>query len=212
MTVVYLLTLMGHLSLGNDNIGAAERSIFLHYLNLAHFELYQVTATFNQDLIVFETLTNVQGENTVTLARSPYALQSVYDQTHQKLLTRISLADLLKKDPAFKATGHPFHYFLQSRRIHFYPLQTAVMSVKVGYVPQPVPLTEQTEEQDIPYPLAYHPVLVDGALYYLFQEEGGFKNAQKATEAERRWDTGRSRLLSYLYNASGETLSTFSSV
>ena len=212
MIVASLLTLMGHLSLGNDNIGAAERSIFLHYLNLAHFELYQVTATFNQDLIVFETLTNVQGENTVTLARSPYALQSVYDQTHQKKLTRISLADLLKKDPAFKATGHPLQYFLQSRVIHFHPLQTAVMSVKVGYVPQPVPLTEQTEEKDIPYPLAYHPVLVDGALYYLFQEEGGFKNAQKATEAERRWDTGRSRLLSYLYNASGETLSTFSSV
>ena len=210
MTVAYLLTLMGHLSLGNDNISAAERAIFLHYLNLAHFELYQVTATFNQDLIVFETLTNVQGENTVTLARSPYAMQSVYDQTHQKKLTRISLADLLKKDPAFKATGYPLQYFLHSRVIHFYPLQTAVMSVKVGYVPQPVLLTEQ--EQEIPYPLAYHPVLVDGALYYLFQEEGGFKNAQKATEAERRWDTGRSRLLSYLYNASGETLSTFSSV
>ena len=210
MTVAYLLTLMGHLSLGNDNISAAERAIFLHYLNLAHFELYQVTATFNQDLIVFETLTNVQGENTVTLARSPYAMQSAYDQTHQKKLTRISLADLLKKDPAFKATGYPLQYFLHSRVIHFYPLQTAVMSVKVGYVPQPVLLTEQ--EQEIPYPLAYHPVLVDGALYYLFQEEGGFKNAQKATEAERRWDTGRSRLLSYLYNASGETLSTFSSV
>ena len=210
MIVASLLTLMGHLSLGNDNISTAERAIFLHYLNLAHFELYQVTATFNQDLIVFETLTNVQGENTVTLARSPYAMQSVYDQTHQKKLTRISLADLLKKDPAFKATGYPLQYFLHSRVIHFYPLQTAVMSVKVGYVPQPVLLTEQ--EQEIPYPLAYHPVLVDGALYYLFQEEGGFKNAQKATEAERRWDTGRSRLLSYLYNASGETLSTFSSV
>ena len=212
MTVAYLLTLMGHLSLGNDNISAAERAIFLHYLNLAHFELYQVTATFNQDLFVFETPATVPGANTVTLAHPPYAVESVYDQTHQRSLTRISLAALLKKDPAFKATGYPLQYFLHSRVIHFYPLQTAVMSVKVGYVPQPVPLTDQTEESEIPYPLAYHPVLVDGALYYLFQEEGGFKNAQKAMAAEQRWDTGRSRLLSYLYNASGETLSTFSSV
>ena len=212
MTVAHLLTVMGHLSLGNDNISAAERSIFLQYLNLAHFELYQVTATFNQDLFVFETLVNVLGENTVTLDHAPYAMQSVYDQTHQKKLTRISVIDLLEKDPDLKATGHPYQYFLQGQRVTFYPLQTAVMSVKVVSTPQPVAFTEQTTDQDIPYPLAYHPVLVDGALYYLFQEEGGFKNPQKAMAAEQRWDIGRTRLLSYLYNASGETFSTFMSV
>ena len=80
MTVAHLLTVMGHLSLGNDNIIPEERRIFLHYLNLAHFELYQVTAPFNQDLFAFETLSNVPGENAVTLANPPYAIQSVYDQ------------------------------------------------------------------------------------------------------------------------------------
>jgi hypothetical protein len=118
----------------------------------------------------------------------------------------------LEKDPAFKATGYPHQYYLQGQKVTFYPVQTAVMTVKVSYTPQPLPFTEQTQEPDIPYPLAYHPVLVDGALYYLFQEEGGFKNAQKAVAAEQRWDQGQSRLLSYLYNASGETLSTFMSV
>lgn len=212
MTVEQLLTLMGHLSLGNDNIMPEERRIFLHYLNLAHFELYQVTAPFNQDLFVFETLANVLGENAVTLTNPPYAMQSVYDQTRGQKLARSSLADLLEKDPGFKATGHPYQYFLQGSVVHFYPPQTAVTSVRVVYTPQPVPFTEETEEKEIPYPIAYHPVLVDGALYYVFQEEGGFKNPQKAVEAQRRWEDGRSRLLSSLYNTSGETLTTFTNV
>jgi hypothetical protein len=84
--------------------------------------------------------------------------------------------------------------------------------VIVWYVPQPSSLSEETEEGDIPYPVAYHPVLADGALYYLFQEEGGFKDAQKDVQARVRWETGKSRLLSYLYNSSGQTFSTFSSV
>jgi len=212
MTVGQLLTLMGHLSLGDDNITPEERQIFLHYLNLAHFDLYQGTAPFNQNLFVFETLSNTLGENAVTLRFPPYAIQSVYDQTHKKKLTRSSLADILEKDPGFTATGHPHQYFLQGTVIHFYPPQTAVTSVRVVYTPQPVLFTEETEDQDIPYPIAYHPVLVDGALYYVFQEEGGFKNPQKAVEAQKRWEDGRSRLLSSLYNTSGETLTTFMNV
>jgi hypothetical protein len=212
MSVSTLLTLMGHLSLGNDNITPEERQIFLHYLNLAHFDLYQVTAPFNQNLFVFETLSNVLGENAVTLTNSPYAMQSVYDQTRKQKLTRSSLADLLEKDPGFEATGHPQQYFLQGSVLHFYPSQTAITLVRAVYTPQPVRFTEETEEKDIPYPIAYYPVLVDGALYYVFQEEGGFKNPQKAVEAQKRWEDGRSRLLSSLYNTSGETLTTFMSV
>jgi hypothetical protein len=82
----------------------------------------------------------------------------------------------------------------------------------VWYIPQPPAFTEATEEKDIPYPIAYHPVLVDGALYYLFQEEGGFKSSRRENEAKARWETGKSKLLSYLHNSSGQTFSTFSSV
>jgi hypothetical protein len=51
---------MGHLSLGNDNINATERAIFLQYLNLAHFELYQGTASLNQALYDFEEIDKAQ--------------------------------------------------------------------------------------------------------------------------------------------------------
>ena len=212
MTVAELLTLMGHLSVGNDNVSALERAIFLQYLNLAHCELYQGTASLNQDLWQLETLTTEERETTVLLAHPPYRLQQVYDRTHHRPLSPLSFADLLHKDPEFKDRGSPQHYSLQGQTLRFYPAPSAVLSVQVALVPQPVLLKENTLEEEIPYPLAYHPVLVDGALTYLFQEEGGFKNPQKAQAAEQRWEIGKTRLISYLYQASGSTFSTFSSV
>ncbi len=203
---------MGNLSLGNDNITKEERTIFLQYLNLAHLELYQVTANFNQDLLVQVTLANHVDSNQVQLPETPYLVNHVYDLTHQRQLRRISLSDAITKDPAFTANGIPTQYFVQRDILEFIPTQTAVTSINLWYVPQPIPLTEQTLEEDIPYPLAYHPVLVDGALYYLFCEEGGFKNLQKAQDAQRRWEVGQTRLLAYLYNSSGAVFSTFSSV
>ncbi len=212
MEVSTLLNLMGNLSLGNDNITEVERGVFLQYLNLAHLELYQVTANFNQDLLVQVTLANQVESNQVQLPETPYLVNHVYDITHQRKLCRISLSDAITKDPAFTANGNPTQYFVQRDVLEFIPTQMAITSINIWYVPQPIPLTEQTPEEDIPYPFAYHPVLVDGALYYLFCEEGGFKNLQKAQDAQRRWEVGQTRLLAYLYNSSGAVFSTFSSV
>jgi hypothetical protein len=212
MQVSGLLNLMGNLSLGNDNITQVEQGIFLQYLNLAHLELYQVTANFNQNLLIQETVDNQASLNYAQLSKTPYLVYSVYDLTHQRQLRRISFTDAIERDPAFVSTGNPCQYFVNQDMICFVPVQTAVTSIKVWYVPQPISLTEQTPEEEIPYPVAYHPVLVDGALYYLFQEEGGFRDSQKSNDAAKRWDAGKTRLLSYLYNSSGVTLSTFSSV
>jgi len=212
MEVSTLLSLMGNLSLGNDNITAVERAIFLQYLNLANLELYQITANFNQDLLVQVTLANQANSNQVQLPEIPYLVNSVYDLTRQRQLRRISLSDAIAENPAFTANGNPTQYFVKRDILEFVPTQTAITSINVWYVPQPKTLTEQTLEQNIPCPLAYHPVLVDGALYYLFQEEGGFKSLQKAQAAQARWEVGQTRLLAYLYNSSGQLFSTFSSV
>ena len=127
-------------------------------------------------------------------------------------LKKISIQRALEMDPEFKQPGPLTSYVLKKNTILLVPYQSMPLDVVVWYIPEVVSLTEDTQESNIPYPLAYHPVLVDGALYYLFQEEGGFKNTQKAQAAEQRWEMGQSRLLSYLYNASGETLSTFMNV
>ena len=212
MQVSDLLGVMANLSVGLDNTTPTERTIFLQYLNLAHFELYQETANFNQDLILQENLASPENTNTVTLSQIPHVMNAVYDVAHKQTLNRISRADLLSLDPALAATGTPEKYFIQKDSLQFYPTQTAVTQVSVWYIPQPSLLTENTDESEIPYPPAYHPVLVDGGLYYLFQQEGGFKNTTKENEALIRWQNGKTRLLSYLYTSSGEFFSTFSNV
>lgn len=210
MQVSALLTLMGNLSVGNDNITPRERAIFLQYLNLAHFQLYQETANFNQNLLIQENLANEENSNEVPLSQMPYMVSSVYDVTHKQKLTRLSLVDAVDDDPDFSSKGTPSQYFIQKNILQFVPAQTVVIPVIVWYAPQPSLLTEETDEADIPYPLAYHPVLVDGALYYLFQDESGFKSSQKEETAKARWETSKTRLLSYLYTSSGQIFSTFS--
>ena len=212
MQVLDILNLMGTLSLGNDNITAQERAIFLQYLNLAHFELYQETANFNQDLFISQNIPNVPGNNYVTLARQPFLINTVYLPSLKRELKRISVVDALKDDPDLSKTGSPYQYIGRGQNIEFFPKKTTAISVVVWYIPQPSLLAETTLEANIPYPIVYHPILADGALYYLFQEEGGFKNAQKANAAQDRWEIGKTRLLSYLYNSSGQTFSTFSNV
>jgi hypothetical protein len=210
MEVSGLLSLIANLSLGNDNVSPSERAIFLQYLNLAHFQLYQITANFNQDLIINDTLANHLNSNTVVLPAQPYIVNNVYDITHKRKLEKTSLTQALDKDPALKSSTYPTQYYIQKNMLQFVPVQTAVTQIRIWYTPHPTPFTEATSEDDIPYPLAYHQVLADGALYYLFQEEGGFKNMQKSNEAQNRWEVGQTRLLTYLYTSGGEMLSTFS--
>lgn len=212
MKIAELLTLMGHLSVGNDNITPTERAIFLQYLNLAHLELYQETANFNQDLLIKEDLETEQDSNTVTLSRTPYLISTVYDRVYKRYLARHSVTDDRGHDMDMMDTGTPVGYTAHRGRLSFLPPIIKNVRVTVWYVPQPSALTEATDEWDIPYPVAYHTILADGSLYYLFQEEGGFKNTQKELEAKKRWETGKSRLLSYLHSSSGQAFSTFSSI
>ena len=154
-----------------------------------------------------EDLAGPQG--TVTLPQTPYLVSAVYNVVDRHPLTRFSPVDAAGHGLA--GVSQPFGYVLQKNVISFVPPQTSPVSVIVWYVPQPPTLAEDTREEEIPYPMAYHPVLADGALHYLFQEEGGFKSSPKSQEAKERWEIGKSKLLSYLYSSSGQALSTFSS-
>ena len=215
MEVAKLLTLMGNLSLGNDNITEIERAIFLQYLNLAHLELYQVTANFNQDLLEKYDAEIPANTHEHDLGFTPYLINEVWvgaSLASSRKLKRQSLVTLLATLPFWQNPGTPKYYYLRKQVIGFVPKSIVPFEVMLHYVAQPITLTEQTLEQDIPYPLAYHPVLVDGALYYLFCEEGGFKNLQKAQAAQARWEIGKTRLIAYLHNSSGTSFSTFSSV
>lgn len=212
MNVRDIIDLMGNLSIGNDNVTSTEQTIFLKYLNLAHFELYRATASLNQRIIIHETVSNNENENDWLLSKTPFLVLKVYVPILYKALEYISLYDLMNLDPDFTRTGNPYYYYVQGNVIKLQPAQTSVYSANIWYVPEPVPLNINDSASSIPYPEFYHSILADGALYYLFLDEDGFKNTQKQIEAKERWSQEKSSVISYFYNMSGKPISTFSNV
>jgi len=212
MTVLELLKLMGSLSFGEQNVTETENALFLQYLNLAHYELYAETASFNEGLSVSETIQKQQDQGSVDLSRNPHVMSVVCLPSLLLTLPQVSLQDALQDDPTLKKPGNPRGYILQHKTLTLVPYQAAPLSVLVWYIPEVSPLLQTTPENEIPYPRVYHQLLAEGALYYLFQDQSGFKNPQKMMEANRRWNLGKQRLLGYLRGLNSIDLSTFSSV
>lgn len=208
MIVKDYINIMANLSIMSDNLSDAEREIFLQYLNLAHMELYQYTANVNNDLMILENIN--QGDD---LTQSPFLINVVCDTNQKRILEKISFEQSVLMDRGYNQTSSsPLYYYSIGKKIVVYPGSTIANypPLQVLYVPQPSLLTEIMEDTDLPYPLAYVNVLLDGALYYLFQDEGGFKNSTKAQAQQERWEKGKVKMFSYLNNAQGNTFSTFS--
>ena len=209
MTVIELLKLMGSLSLGEQNIAASEQAIFLQYLNLAHLELYGETASWNTDLYIRENINKPENVSSFTLAHTPLVMGTVSVPSAKRHLKRISLEEAFQGDPDLTHEGPVRGYTVQKNKVLLLPYEAKALSLVVWYIPQASPLQETTPEQEIPYPATYHNLLADGALYYVFQEEGGFKNPQKMLDAKQRWVLGKQRLISYLKGANYGVLSTY---
>jgi hypothetical protein len=214
MTVKEIIQLMANLSIEQDNMIAQEESIFLRYLNLAHFELYEATASVNQGLIENEKTGNTLVANEAFLNKSPFSIVSVFDVSNSKLLKPVSLTNLLHEDANFNRTGKPELYYLQNQVINFYPVQSNLNTINLNcwYVPMPEELKITDNSDAIPYPVFAHQILADGALYYLLNDKDGFNSSQKDNETKTRWAMGKSKLISYFYNRNNIRISTFSNV
>lgn len=212
MTVVQILTLMGSLSFGDKNITETETSLFLNYLNLAHLELYGETASFNQALYRSEEPEKLQDISYVILENPPYIMGQVYVPSLKKHLQQISMQEAIQEDPDFTKTGTLDKYVVHKQLIKLLPYDPSPIDLLVWYIPEASLFVKNTPEAEIPYPRSYHNILADGALYYVFQDQSGFKNPQKMEEAKRRWILGKQRLLSYLRGFNKTSLSTFSNL
>lgn len=208
-----MLDQMSLLSVGPDTAPEGVRSIYLQYLNLAHFDFYNETALLNDDVMVSETLMTDPVTQKITLSNIPLNVSKVYDPVTFRFLEKKSLEDFIFYQSHFQYGVTPHVYTVAKQVLTIYPLAPETQyTYNCLYVPQPVNLLESTDENDIPYPLAYHGYLVDGALYYLFQDEEGFKSTSKSLQHQEKFEKGKSRLLSYLINSSNKEIRTFSNV
>ena len=211
MNVAQMISLMGTLGIGETLAEDASKQIALQYLNLAHDQLYRETANINASIWVDETLTSVNNNPTIVLSEIPFLIAKVFLKGQMCPLKPLSVLDFVQYQFDNLLQGPPLVYMFQLNTVSFYPSQPDTSyEFTVWYAPKRTPLNEFTTEDSIPYPAEYQSVLVDGALYYLFQDESGFKNPQKENEALRRWNQGRADLTAYLYGSNNQRISTFS--
>jgi hypothetical protein len=86
-------------------------------------------------------------------------------------------------------------------------------NIGITYIAQPSLLTLASVSEDIMIPALYQYILADGAAYYVFQSETGFRDQQKMQTSLMRWELGKQKLFAYLKNFGGQKYySTYSPV
>lgn len=236
LTVSDAIDTMALLSVGRDNVGDYEKVIFLRYLDLANKELFQKTATINSDIVIRsnqKTLHDnfaISGQKSLLFLKrrdgsssAPFRILSIKDYAKQKTYKEITLSSALEISPFLDSGFLKSCFYTNFGSIYFFddsiPANT---ELNCCWIPQPTTLsldmemtTDDSYSLEIPYPPAYQNILIDGALYYLFQDEDGFRSSQKMAAAQNRWEVGKSRLIAYLMNKNNsgyDRVSTFSSI
>lgn len=205
MNVSDILDLMGDFSIGGGNVSDTQRSLFLKYLNLYQDDLYSRTALFNETVSSVEVFNDAyDSDNGIVIAGSPMMVSSVFDLDNKFYLKRKSKSEAT--NIFYSQTGMSAVYSVSLNQeditfsIFLYPVPSTP-KVSINWVKNPLVFTETTLSQDIPFPEVFHQVLVDGGLWYVFQEEGGFRDALKARESKARCMTKEHQLISFLMNS-----------
>lgn len=208
MSVLEILKLISSLSVGKDNPTDKELLIYLRYLNLVHFELYRRTVLYNEDAVnLVETLIVNDGAASKTVVPI-FKPKLVWLNESNVVLERTTLSVIQATDPDIQRVGNCSKWYYHRGFIFVYPLDSR--TINISYLPQPILFDINTTAEEIPYPVFFHQVLVDGACYYLFQGEGGLRDPIKVIEAKERYAKGQAELISYLSSFSVDpNLSTY---
>lgn len=211
MQVIEMLEEMALLSVGPDNLTPKTKTIFFKYLNIANRKIYNKTANINPDTLINERIqTDLDSEN-VELADNPFFISAVYVDNKYPGLILKTFVDFIDVKKQVNGEGDPTFFTFRKKNVSIYPIRANLQyELEIWYSTQPKKIDETTLEDSIPYPISFHDVLIDEALYYLFLDEEGFKDTRKSIEAKERSEKQKKELISYLYSNTDQTLRTFS--
>lgn len=210
MDVQDIIQLIANQGLGNDTPTPADQVIYLRYLNIAHDDLYRSVKILDPDRASISTqitVTDGQADLPGDVMQIVSAIRirlpppqedwrALINPAKDGKLVQKTLGWIESRDPMVSQTGDPEYYYLAGNKIGTYPVTTHLL--KIRYIPKPQPFTLQTLASQIPYPPEYHSILVDGALFYLFQGEGGFKSGPRARDAQLKWLRGKTSLCNFI--------------
>lgn len=185
--------------LSNDesNPDSVQTATILKYLNIANDKVLSAVYDLGR-VFLSSVVTPTTSSYSTTLPDDFFFLLNVYDTTNNRKLDVKSIEDLEEDNPALDSTGTPTYYYLDGGAIHVYPQQE--VGLKIRYIPVLSSITASTEESAIPYPKAYHDVLVAGARYFMSINESAFSDQAERADAKEEYSQRLGQLKKYYKN------------
>lgn len=217
MNVSQILKLLATLSIGLDEPQDTDIDVFMQYINLCYFELLQETIAQNPFIQTNHDKLDCNNGILDTTSNPLFIILSVYDIARNFSLDATTFDKIDQIDPGLTKTGQPSQWYHHDGVINVYPLTTSLVGdgggYGVKYIKTPNELTPNSTSSDILIPPMYQQILADGASYYVFQSETGFKDQTKMKLSMDKWEVGKRKLFAYMKNVSGKkTFSTYSAV
>lgn len=202
MTVSEIIELIAIVSFNDDNPSATDRARILRYINLANDQVFSKVSQIGSAFISQNTnLTLVNNE--VALPTDHYKTIRVVDTTNNAVITAKEVEAIEEElDPSLSQQGRPQFYYIEGGNIKVWPLQD--VNLRMRYTPVNTPLVDETSADNILYPAPFHQVLVDGGLYYMFEDERDRRAIQEIAIAGQRFDDRLAALIEYYRNESRE--------
>lgn len=199
MTVAELINQIAAISFNDDNASSADRARILRYLNLANnkifYKISQIASAF-----VSQTTTLSLTSGAVALPSDHYKTIKIIDTTNSAVLVPKEIEAIEDEDPALSATGNPRNYYIEGGNLKVYPSQD--INIRMRYTPVVEPLVDEASEATILYPRPFHEVLIDGGLYYMFEDERDTRALQEIALADNKFNQGIAALVEYYRNES----------
>lgn len=215
MDVSEILKLLATLSIGLDDPTDSDVVVFMQYINLCYFEIIQETISQNPLCVIKKEVLDCTDGKVDSTSSPIFIPKVIYDSASNIALSGTTFDEVIENDPGITQKGNPTQWYYSGGFINVYPYIAGLKAQSIGiqYIAQPPKLQSSTKSEDILIPPLFQQILADGASYYLFQSESGFKDQMKMQASIARWETGKQKLFAYMKNIAGRKhLSTYSSI
>lgn len=199
MDVKDIIDLMSQTSIGIDESTVATRKIYLKYLNLYHFELYNKVVKVNP-FIETNEIFRVEEDLNLLLKKDGSKLRYNNNFVDIKNIIFIKIRNGL--------FGELLPFYIKDncvfidKPIGFFKKNYSW--VKLNCTPCAKMLEENTKQEDIPYPANYQQVLIYGANYHMYQNEGGMRSTSQMQFNMVKCKDLESKLITYFYDMSNK--------
>lgn len=212
MDVIDIINLMAVTGVGLEEPTPSDQAVFLKYLNLAHLDLYKVVAVMMKPLLLKKENISTDINGAYAFVEMPFTIEKVVSVINKKELSLTTISSIQNLDILVENKGVPYKFFWSGNGISIYPNPEVATELAIWVVKNANILNLGTRSSEIPYPATFHDVLLNGANYYLFQSESGFKNVEKMRIAEERWEKGKTMMIDYLQRFQVNSPSTYSHI